>query len=489
MTRVSDAFLQHVTQPICRKMEENLRLQVLSYLQPNIKFNYELNAFARAESLSLAGCKRLDLRYQVETYLDRTFYDLTTVALHDWQTYGEMRTLAAHKFGLTMVDDGLPNYTLEQGPDLLEITRSIHTFAANHFYNLNNQIFVEASSNNKHVNVINIRHTANSIRAHGAGITSTAVNYTYQFLRTKLNLVSQFLYDEQIKSRLVKEVAAINEQQPLNFKYPYERAERLYRSVRQMRAQAAIGVEGVAAGGYVDQFRTVVTHMGNALGYVRLIRSGSLRYFSDATAFIPDLKRVAHLDTLYAEAANSKECIEAARILANVIANMCHNIAEGSNYFKLLVDVFANVASSAGNEHLWYFYAIVPVLSLNFVEYLITAKEGLSKKTTSKTTRVTFTDDGFVMGVVYLLHTLKQYAKFESLQWFQSVEERNSSARSKLEAQIASTPKEDSKLNHTLNLSLKRLDVFQQEFRHLHYNMNSAQVLFQTYRQSNDNEN
>jgi hypothetical protein len=50
----------------------------------------------------------------VEHYLDQTFYNLTTVALHDWKTYGEMRSLARHNFGLSTVEDHLPSQTLEQ---------------------------------------------------------------------------------------------------------------------------------------------------------------------------------------------------------------------------------------------------------------------------------------------------------------------------------------------------------------------------------------
>lgn len=42
------------------------------------------------------------------------FYNLTTVVLHDWQTYGEMRQLAALKYGLITVQDHLPMQTLEQ---------------------------------------------------------------------------------------------------------------------------------------------------------------------------------------------------------------------------------------------------------------------------------------------------------------------------------------------------------------------------------------
>lgn len=63
---------------------------------------------------------------------------------------------------------------------------------------------METASNNKHLNTINIRHIANSIRTHGSGIMNTTVNFTYQFLRKKFFIFSQFLYDEHIKARLIK---------------------------------------------------------------------------------------------------------------------------------------------------------------------------------------------------------------------------------------------------------------------------------------------
>ncbi len=50
----------------------------------------------------------------VTHYLDTTFYNLTTVALHDWKTYGDMRNLAFKKYGLQMLEPHLPSATLEQ---------------------------------------------------------------------------------------------------------------------------------------------------------------------------------------------------------------------------------------------------------------------------------------------------------------------------------------------------------------------------------------
>jgi WASH complex subunit 7 len=50
----------------------------------------------------------------VRHYLDTTFYNLTTIALHDWKSYGEMRNLAEEKYGLSMTEVHLPGQTLEQ---------------------------------------------------------------------------------------------------------------------------------------------------------------------------------------------------------------------------------------------------------------------------------------------------------------------------------------------------------------------------------------
>ena len=63
---------------------------------------------------SFMHCDLSTLPAYVEHYLDRTFYNLNTVALHDWKTYGDMRNLAQQKYNLTMTEAHLPSQTLEQ---------------------------------------------------------------------------------------------------------------------------------------------------------------------------------------------------------------------------------------------------------------------------------------------------------------------------------------------------------------------------------------
>lgn len=76
----------------------------------------------------------------VERYLERTFYDLTSVALHDSNTYVEMSLLANHKYGLTLCDSRLPSLMLDQGLDVLFVARNIGAFVETYHYNLNEQV-------------------------------------------------------------------------------------------------------------------------------------------------------------------------------------------------------------------------------------------------------------------------------------------------------------------------------------------------------------
>lgn len=129
------------------------------------------------------------VRDRVRKYLSHMFYNLTTISMHDWRTYGQMRILAKQKFNLETVEDHLPTQTIEQGLDVLEIMRNIHLFVTNYVYNLNNQIFIQKNSKNKHLNTINIRHIANSLRTHGIGIINTTVRASLEFFALCWNLI------------------------------------------------------------------------------------------------------------------------------------------------------------------------------------------------------------------------------------------------------------------------------------------------------------
>lgn len=139
--------------------------------------------------------------------------------------------------------------------------RKIYTFVSKYAYNMNSQIFIEQyNKNNKYLETIGIRHVANSLRTHGTGIMNTAINFTYQFLRQKFYTFSQFLYDEQIKARLMKELRVLRGNIELNKNplYSYDRAVDFNKDIRNL----GLSTKNES---YMDLFRKVITHVGKFL--------------------------------------------------------------------------------------------------------------------------------------------------------------------------------------------------------------------------------
>ncbi|XP_066588879.1 WASH complex subunit 4 [Prorops nasuta] len=462
-------LIQYIMEPACREIETSLRLHVHAHLNVDSTNPFHVgirdgSRITRSVPLPLSKTIFFPKRF-VENYLDDKFYNHTTVALHDWKTYRTMHTLANYKLGLETVQNHLPTQTLEQGVDALEIMRNIHVFVSKYLYNLNTQTFIEQSSSNKHLNTIGIRHIANSIRTHGTGIMSTTVNFVYQFLRVKLHTFSQFLFDEHIKSRLMRDIRFIKTQRENGATpYTYVRAEQFQKGIRKLG-----GTGGMS---YLDQFRQLITQIGNALGYVRLIRSGGLHASSNAISFLPNINSSTPFESMCKNVNYSESTQAAARRLEEDITDLVRNFTEGIQYFKLLVDVFASAFRDPKSYHLHQFYAIIPPLTLSFVDNSMSNKEKMYKK---NQTGAAFTDDGFAMGVAYINALLDQSLDLDGLHWFKTVEEYMNQERSAADAKIEHN---DEKLQQTRALTLKRIEERSAEFQLLYYSLSGARVFF-----------
>ena len=472
-TEIEENLDECIVRPLCTDIETDLRLQIhtgvvrLDDRNPFRVEHKDLTQFLKVNPIRFLG-ENFDIRTRVTHYLDVTFYNLTTVALHDWKVYGQMRNLATQKYGLDMQDVYLPSQTLEQGLDVLMIMRNIHIFVADYLYNLNNQIFVQRSSNNKFLQTINIRHVGNSIRTHGTGIMNTTVNFTYQFLRKKFGIFSQFLFDDHIKSRLIKDVRFFKEVRiKTDQLFPFERAEKFVKDIRKLGVNAKNE-------SYLDQFRRLITEIGNAMGYIRMIRSGGLHCCSNAIRFVPDIDEIVAFDPLIEEEGLSAETQQAAKNVDAALGNLTETFAEESDYFKILVDVFAKEFRTEKNSHLRNFHAMVPPLCLNYVEYMISAKDKLNRK---NKVGAAFTDDGFAMGLAYILKLLDQYHTFDSLHWFKSCKMHYAEERQKIQAKQVQG-RQDEKLLQTVSLSLKRMHLYEKEIDLLFYSLSSARIFF-----------
>ena len=134
IAELRESLVKSVLKPACHEIEISLRLHVHAHLKLDSTNPFNIGAkdgsrVVRVPPLPLAETMVCTKRF-VEHYLDDMFYNLTTVALHDWRTYRTMHALASYKMGLDTVQDHLPTQTLEQGLDALEIMRNIHVFVS-----------------------------------------------------------------------------------------------------------------------------------------------------------------------------------------------------------------------------------------------------------------------------------------------------------------------------------------------------------------------
>jgi WASH complex subunit 7 len=94
-----------IIEPLCSDIETDLRLHIhtnyLDHMQavnPKTENLKPLRPFLDLSPLRILGLV-IDIKTEVTHYLDMNFYNLTTVALHDWRTYSDMRSLALEKLG------------------------------------------------------------------------------------------------------------------------------------------------------------------------------------------------------------------------------------------------------------------------------------------------------------------------------------------------------------------------------------------------------
>lgn len=94
----TDNYLKtNLLQPLNQIIETNLRLQTHLHLQlPTSNPFQNLPPFTFKKLLP-ACLKRnyINIVQEIEHYLSTMFYNLVTVVLHDWRTYGEMRRLVS----------------------------------------------------------------------------------------------------------------------------------------------------------------------------------------------------------------------------------------------------------------------------------------------------------------------------------------------------------------------------------------------------------
>lgn len=474
---IKQIFIETVAIKLARDVENDLRMQIhavmINYLNlPNpckieikdIKKYLAVKPFTVFDSI-------LNIKNFTEDYLNKVFYDMTALNLNDWKTYQQMRVLAKTKFDLNLHDIYLPSQTLEQGIDILFILRNMVNFVQQYNYNLHSQSFIEVTKDGNYVTSIGVQQILNSLCTHGIGIVNTIVNKTYQFLTQRLKVITQFILDEYIKSSLMLERRYwLDNKEKIQNKYPYERAESLCNDIKNITKTKDDQT-------LIDKLRGFITQVGNALAFIRTIRSSltdfsaqNLKFFTEDNTYEEILKNINQIDI---EDKNTKISFSNLNKIYSESLNLLGE--NNTNYLTLLVSSFENVFSSQNIPDLDFFFYLIPAVTVNYVENLIIAKDKILKKNIKD---AYFSDDGFILGVSYLIKVFKQENNFDSLHWFQSVIEKLENDTKQF-GLIKNKRSQDELLQQ--NMSLRKINTYKNEFELLYFTYNTAMIVFNDY--------
>uniref|UniRef100_A0A914I8K0 WASH complex subunit 7 n=1 Tax=Globodera rostochiensis TaxID=31243 RepID=A0A914I8K0_GLORO len=444
------------------------------------------------------GDKLINVKAFVTCHLESTFYNLSVLALHDCDSYRRMALLAHQRYQVRLFDTGLPNMSVDQGLDLLMVMTDVDTFVANYCYDLNEQFFIERSGHGKsQLSILRAQQVVNSVKTHGLGILNTLVNSAYKFLRVQLQRLSLCLFDERIKTLLMQEIRFYRDaMDELDQLYPMSRAERLANALRRYDG-ASLGTDGGAD--CLNKLRVLITRMGNMLGLLRLIRTGIVEFCSPVI-FHESLDTVGaekgHKTTDQQHNPTAAHVAEDARRLRDrALQNALCSLTDSRDCVELLTSVFAREFRCNGSKnygHLRHFFVAVPALTLCHVEHTTGCRARLqtsARRETAMTTehpeerqqQTVFVEDGFSMGVAYVLTLLNQRFFFDFLNWCDSVQNRFFRAElAKNSAELREAQKrKDESLARVLAVKTTQLDERRAEHRLLACTLNSALTLFQ----------
>ena len=433
-----DSFENIFLKKLAEEIVNDLIMQVHgTFIEGLEGFDYtekNLNSFLNIKNFRFFD-RVIDIKRYIEEELNLRFYKLTTLNLKNNQTYQRMRVLAKSKYNLNLHDVYLPNQNLEQGKDLLDIVRNLATFSKTYTHNLHSQQFIELVKDANYINVIGVQQILSSLYTHGKGIINTIINRAFGFISKNVGSIIDIIRNDYILAMLIDERNFWEKNKAeIKYNYPLENAKNL--------RQKIINNDDNKNNGKITKSIKLITQIGNIVSLIRCIKTALMDYNSQnvnlLTSYnIDDFNKL--IDQISLQVNDDPNSLSS-QISQNTITNTQNSLVETSklfcktisslkqtgenekdiNYFEVLINAFRPSINLEKIPNIDLFAFLLPPLTLTFIDNAINARDTLLKKKKTDES-LYFSDDGFIMGMCYLLKLFLADKKFESLNWFSSV--------------------------------------------------------------------
>ncbi|KAF8379323.1 hypothetical protein HHK36_028757 [Tetracentron sinense] len=407
---IENALKSEIVTTLCRDIETDLRLHVHStrlkgsvHINPRKTGVQNLSWYLQLKPLQLPF-KYIDIKLHVESYLNSAFYNHTAMSSYDWKIYTEMRQLAELKYGLVLDDIHLPEHCLEYGVDVTEIIRNLQKFSTSYSYCITNQLFIEKVSScegRKTLRVVGVEHVASSVATHGLGTISNGIDSVLKFLTQKMTNLSELLEENFSISHSVKEC---------RFWKSDEGAVNINTLLQGQEHKLTMGklFLGDHELSFLERLCCIVTEIGNVLGLIRILRAGGSHHACSISRFINRPNNIISFMGNAQKLCFIDETVTAGGIMDVAIENK-YQAEKHINCFSSLVTAFSKESESSEYLPFGDFFCIIPALVFSLIDSKIHCKDNILRRGHDVGNQILM-DDGFVMGVAFILKVCLQPA-------------------------------------------------------------------------------
>ncbi len=175
---------------------------------------------------------------------------------------------------------------------------------------------------------------------------------------------------------------------------------------------------------------------------------------------------------------NTQNCFnESNKSFCEIVNNLKENGDNNNiNYLSILVNAFGDALSKEKINDIELFAFLFPAITITFIEKLIICKDNLQKK--NEQGEAFFSDDGFIIGICYLLKVFKINELFDSLNWFPSVIQYYKNQQMNYDLKKKEKKKMSSDMDIEFNISERKISTYSKQFEILYYSYTAASVLF-----------
>jgi len=237
-----------------------------------------------------------------------------------------------------------------------------------------------------------------------------------------------------------------------------------------------------------------ITQIGNVVALARCIRTALMEYNSKNVRIltnenITDYTKLTQQISLQIDNDDNNPNSNSSNISSNLLNNIQNSLNDCNkifcetvnnlkqmgekeiNYIHILVSSFGDSLSTSKCPDLEMFPFLLPPLTITFIDNAINARDNLLKKNKGEENAY-FSDDGFMVGMCYLLKVVNCDKKFESLNWFPSVIDYYKKQKKQQDK------KDKDKSDGVNTLNERQINSYKEQFEMMYFTYTSATILF-----------